>query len=146
MLEHDRRALLLAERFPECSAECTRALEPLRVLDVIGPARELAPVIELAAIDHADGAELLAELVLAVARDDGNGPRACCFTDLDRHRAEAASTAPDEDGLAGTHNVRRPAMEHAIRRRTDEHVRGRLFPRQVRRLRQALVVLNFGEL
>ena len=70
VLEHDRRVLLLAERLPERRAERARALEPLRVLDVVRPARQLAPVIELAAIDHADRAELLAELVLAVARDD----------------------------------------------------------------------------
>ena len=37
-------------------------------------------------------------------------------------------------------------MQHAIRGRADEHVRGRFFPRQPRRLGHALVVLHLGVL
>ena len=43
---------------------------PLRVLDLVGPARQLSPVRELAAIDDADRAELAHERVLVVTGHD----------------------------------------------------------------------------
>src|SRR6185312_9896430 len=86
VLEDDRRILLLPERLPEGGAECARALEPQVVFDLVGPLGELAPVLELAAIDDADRAELLAEVILAVARDDRDRAAARGAHDLDRHR------------------------------------------------------------
>ena len=102
-------------------------------------------MVELAAIDHADRAELLAELVLASRpRPPRPGAPPAARDDLDRHRAEAAGAAPHEHRIARLHDVRRPAVQHAIRGRADEHVRRGLFPRQVRRLRHALVVLHLA--
>jgi hypothetical protein len=103
-------------------------------------------VLELATIDHADRTELLAEVVLAVARDDGDGASSSGGDDLDRHRPETTRTAPHEHRIAGLHGVTGPAVEHAIGGRTDKHVRRGLFPGETRRLGHALMILDLGEL
>jgi hypothetical protein len=146
VLEHDRRALLLAERVPERLAEIARALEPQPVLELVAPARQLAPVAELAAIDDADRAELLAVLDLVVARHHRDRAAAGGLDDLDRHRAEAAGAAPHQHRIAGVDDVGRPAVQHPVGGRADQHVRRGLLPGQVRRLGQALVVLHLGVL
>src|SRR5205807_7132713 len=101
---------------------------------VVGPVGELAPMVEVLAVDEPESAELHAELALLVAAHDGHGLPARLTDDLDRHRAESAGAAPHEHRIALADDVRRPAVEHAVRGGTDER-RGRGFlPREVRGL------------
>src|SRR4029453_6040629 len=101
---------------------------------------------ELLAVDRPPGADLLAEVDLVVARDHGHRDAARRLRDLDGLAPEPARAAPDEDDVAGFHRVRGPAHQHAVRRGADQHVRRRRVPRQMLRLRQALVRLDAGEL
>ena len=141
------RGLLRSPTASQSAAPKARApFSHFAVRVVVLPVRQHAPVVELLAVDAAPGAELLAELDLVVARDDG---------DRDRRPRPWRSGSPGSRGRRRRprrarrrrlQRVRRPAVEHAVGRGADEHVGRRRLPRQVLRLRQALVRLHPGEL
>ena len=142
-----RRGLLRdPDHLPDRRAEGARALEPLAVRLVVLPVRHHAPVVELLAVDGALGAELDAEVVLLLAEMTATGIAAARRRDLDRLAAEPAGAAPDQHDVVLLDLVRRPAHQHAVGGRADQHVGRRGLPRQVLRLRQALVRLHAREL
>ena len=145
MLEHDLRALPLAEHVPDRLAERLRAVEPRLPLRRV-PRRRDAPVREPLAVDVALGAERLAVLALLVAAHDRDRAAAGVHDELDRERPEPAGAAPHQDDVAGLHGVRRPAEQHPVRRGAGQRGRRRLLPREVLGLRQALMRLDLGEL
>ena len=59
-----------------------------------------APMREVAAVDHARGAVVEAELALVLVRDDGDRAAALGRGDLQRHRAEPAGRAPHQHHVA----------------------------------------------
>ena len=72
MLEHEVDVVALAGDFPDCGAELARLLEPGVVLGApdLG---QLAPAVELGAVDDAACAELHDEVALVVIGDDADG-------------------------------------------------------------------------
>jgi hypothetical protein len=64
VFEHDARALALAEDVPDRLAERAGAARELAHRLVVGPVRKPAPVVEVLAVDAADGAEAHAVFVL----------------------------------------------------------------------------------
>ncbi len=103
-------------------------------------------MIEVPAVDVADGAELLAILALLVRAHHGHGLGAGVLHELDCKRPKAARPPPHEHDVAFLHRVWRPSEEHPIGGRTGECRRSRLLPRQVLCLREALVSLHQAEL
>ena len=146
MLEHDPGAPLLAQHGPEHLAEGLRPFEPLRVPLRIGPVRREAPVRELLAVDHAHRPQLQAELRLVLGGDHGHGAATHLPHDLDGHGTQSPGPAPDQYGVSLLDHVRGPAHEHPVGSGPDQRGRGRLLPRQVRCLGQALVRLDLREL
>src|SRR5476649_1563661 len=146
MLEHDARADFLADRVPDRLAEAAGALRPLAVRFRVLRVGHRTPVGELVAIHDADRSVLHAEVALAVVGDHADGAAAGRARDLERHAAEPAGGAPHEDSVARLDDVRGPAHEHAIGGGGAQQEAARLFPREPRRLRQALVRLRAREL
>ena len=145
MVEDDGRAHPLAGSFPNRFAEGSRSFRPGAVLWCVGIGHH-PPVVEVLAIDDADGTEALAEVDLVVAGDDGDRAAADRGGDLDPHRAKAPGTAPDQHDVIRLDNVRRPSHQHAVSGRGTEHVAARLLPSKVFGLGLTLVRLRLGEL
>ena len=145
MLEHDRRVRLLPQRVPDRLPERLGAVEPALPVRTV-PRRRDAPVVERRPVHGADRAEALAVGRLLVRRHDRDRPAAGVGDQLDRERAEPARAAPHQHGVARLHRVRRPAEEHPVGGPAGERGRRGLLPRQVVGLREALVVLDLGEL
>src|SRR4029453_3662308 len=146
MLEDDARADSLAQTVPDRLAERARALRPLAVGLPVRRVRHPAPVAELVTVDHRCRAVLLAELPLGVVRDDGDRTATDGARDLERHAAEAARRAPDEDDVARLDDVGRPAHEHPVGGRGAQQEAAGFFPGEPLRLRHALMALAAGEL
>ena len=147
MLEHDRGLALSPSDVPERRAERARALGPVAVLDVVRPVRQRAPVIELRAID-APRPRRASGRTRSWRRRRRRRPARPARARAIWIAIEPRPPAPPQTStdVALLDHVRRPADEHAVRGGRDEHVRGRLLPRQVRRLRQALMRLHAREL
>ena len=108
--------------------------------------RQLAPAIEVLAVDHALGAKRHDEVALVVLGHDADGVGAGRGAELDSHGAEAAGGAPHQHVMAGLQRVRAMAEQHAVGGGERQRVAGRLFPGQMLRPRQQLAVLHAGEL
>src|SRR6476646_5320777 len=146
MLEDDSGICPFTDRIPDRLAERARAFRPLAVGLRVSGVRHHTPVVEHAAIDHADGAVLYAERSLALVGDDGDGASAFRTCDLERHAAKPARASPDEDDVLWLDHVRFPSHQHPIGGRSAKQEASRLFPREPPRFRNALVALRPGKL
>ena len=86
---------------------------------------------ELAAVDVADGAELLDQLALLLARDDADGVRAGERAQLGGEHAEAAGGAPDQHAMAGLELA--AVDQHPVGGEVRQPVGRRLLPGQMLR-------------
>ena len=127
---------------PKARAPLAHSPYALRVLGV----GHRAPVLEVVAVDDPGRAVLDAELALGLVGHDGDGAAALGARDVERHAAEAARRAPDEDDVARLDGMRRPPHQHPVRRRGAEQEAPRLLPGEALGLGQALVRLGAGEL
>src|SRR5690606_6310429 len=109
--EDDARALAFAKGVPDGLAECPSAGCELGHRLGVFPVGQPAPVIEILAVDGANRAELLAEVNFVVVRNHCDWPGAHLRGQLNRHRAEAARTAPDQHNIAFLDLVWRPTEE-----------------------------------
>ena len=107
---------------------------------------QLAPAIEVVAVDDALGAELHDEVALGLVGDDADGVGAGGGDELHRHRAEAARGAPDQHVMAGPQDMRAVAEQHAVGGGERQRVAAALLPGQVLRPRHELAVLHAAEL
>ena len=110
------------------------------------PVRHHAPMEKFLAIDDALGAELHAEVDLAIVADDADRNSAFGLDDLNRHASEPARRAPNQHDVVVAHGVRRPSHQHAIRGRAHQRRAGGFFPGEMLRLRHTLMRLHAGEL
>src|SRR6185369_9962123 len=133
MLEDEIDVIALAGDTPDRLAEFA-ALFHIGViaLDIVDIG-ELAPAVEIIAVDDALGAQRHDEIALALIRDDTDGVRAGGRNELDRHRAEAAGGAPDQHVMAGPQDMRAMAEEHAVGGGEGEGVAAALLPGQMAR-------------
>ena len=131
------------------SSSSTRLAEPPRLLEagallLGGLAAAAHHPRELGAVDVADGAELLDQLALLLARDDADGVGAGQRAQLGREHAEAAGGAPDQHAVAGLQVA--AVDQHPVGGEVREPVGGRLLPGEVLRLGQQLLGLDLAEL
>src|SRR5262249_40263041 len=104
MFEHEIDVVALASDLPDGGAEFARLLEPGIVFGA-ADLRQLAPAIELRAVDDAASAQLHDEVALVVVRHDADGVGARGCNELHRHRAQAAGSAPYQHVLAGSQHM-----------------------------------------
>ena len=107
---------------------------------------QLAPAVEILAVDHALGAQAQHIVALRFIRDDADGVGARCRAQLHAEDAETARCTPDEHVVAGPDRVRRMAEQHPVGRRQRQRVACRLLPREVLRLPHELARLHPAEL
>src|SRR5277367_2923459 len=146
MLEDDARILALANDVPDGFAEGAAFRGPLVVRHGILPVRHHAPVQIFFPVDAALGAELHAEIDLAIVADDAHWDSAFGLDDLNRHAAEAARRAPNQHDVAAADDMWRPAHQHPVRGRADQRGACGFFPGEMGRLGHALMRLHAGEL
>ena len=131
------------------SFSSTRLAEPPRLLEarlllvgvLAAPAHHPG---ELAAVDVADGAELLDQLALLVGGDDADRVGAGQRAQLGGEHAQAAGGAPDQDLVAGLQLA--AVDQHPVGGEVGQPVGGRLLPGEVLGLGQQLLGLDLAEL
>ena len=92
----------------------------------VGLGRDALDEVLVAVVDRDVGAELAAELELALRAGGGEDPRAAAVRELDRHRADAARPAVDEQLLARLQPAGVGAEHHRPHRAGDLGQRGRV--------------------
>ncbi len=116
-----------------------------RAFSCVGGLAALAHhAVVLAAVDVADGAELLDQLALLLGGDDADGVGAGQRAQLGGEHAQAAGGAPDEDPVAGLQLA--AVDQHPVGGEVGQPVGGRLLPGQVLGLGQQLLGLDLAEL
>ena len=144
MLE-DGVDVALAGNVPDRLSELARLGHVDRVFGRVD-LRQLAPAVEVLAVDHALGAERHHIIALRLVRDDADRVGAGRGAELHAEHAQTARGAPDQHVVAGLQAVRLVTEQHAIGRREGERVGGAFFPGQVLGARHQLAVLHAAEL
>ena len=146
MLEDEVDVVALAGDVPDRLAEFAAFFHVVGIAGGVVDVGQLAPAIELAAVDHALGAELHDEIALGLVGDHADGVGAGGRDQLHRHGAEAAGRAPHQHIMAGAQDMRAVAEQHAVGGGERQRVAGALFPGQVLRAAHELAVLHPAEL
>src|SRR5262249_14890748 len=144
VLEHDVDVAFPGD-VPDRLAEFARLSHPGVVLGRVDLG-QLAPAIEVLAVDDALGAELHDVIALALVRYDADGIRAGGGGELHAEYAEAARGAPHQHVVAGFERVRGMAEQHAVGGRKRQRVARGFLPGQMLRFRHQLPRLHPAEL
>ena len=108
--------------------------------------RQLAPAIEILAVDHAFGAERHHIIALGLVGDHADRVGARRGAELHAEHAQAPGGAPHQHVVAGPQAMRLVAEQHAIGGGERQRVGGALLPGQMLRPRHQLAVLHAAEL
>ena len=146
MLEHEVDVVALAGVLPDRPAELAALLHVFGVTRLVVDVGELAPAVEIVAVDDAARAQRHHEVLLRRIGDHADGVGAGRGDELDRHRAEAARGTPHQHVVAGPQDVRAMAEQHAIGRGEGERVGGALLPAEMLRALHELARLHLAEL
>ena len=145
VLEHHVHIVALAGEFPDGLAELAGLFQPRVVFGAVHRG-QLAPAVEVLAVDHALGALIHHELALALVRDHADRVGANGVGELDRVGAEATGGPPDQNVLARLQLMGVMAKQHPVGGGQRQRIAGSLFPSQVLGARHQLLGLHLGEL
>src|SRR5215469_15506143 len=145
MLEHEIDIVAFAGVLPDRRSEFADLLEPLAIFRG-AHLRQLAPTLEIFAIDRALCAQLHDKAALILLGDNPNGVGTGRCAKLHGKGAKPAGSAPDEHVVAGAKDMRAVAEQHPVSGRHGQRVAGAFLPAQMARPRHELAVLDTGEL
>lgn len=129
MLEYDVDFLAVRE-LPDCLSELPA------LAHVIVEARpvhgwQLAPAIKILAIEDALGTHRIYEIELVIIGHYADGMRASYGAKLHPKAANATGSPPNEDILAGLHNVWPVTKKHTVGSRQRQRIASAFFPREM---------------
>ena len=146
MLEYEVDVVALAGDLPDGGAELAHLLDILGIALLVVDVGQLAPAVEVVAIDDAPGTQRHHEVGLRRIRDDADRVGAGGRDELDRHRADAACGAPHQHIVTGPQDVRAMAEQHAVGGGERQRVGGALLPGEMLGALHELAGLDLAEL